>query len=152
MQVIVKTFEELEVAELYKVLQLRSDIFVVEQDCIFLDPDDKDQSAIHILGWEGSDLVAYARAFGPGVYFEEASIGRVAVKEAYRGRGLGKQLMQESLKAVKTRFNTSHIALSAQKYLENFYRDLGFVTQGEDYLEDGIPDVRMVLKKDSSNR
>ena len=149
MQVDVKTFQELNLVELYKLLQLRSEIFVVEQDCIFLDADDKDQKALHVLGWEGSDLAAYARVFGPGDYFSEASIGRVAVREEFRGKGFGIQIMQASIKAVKKRFGTYHIALSAQKYLEQFYRDLGFRPEGEEYLEDGIPHLRMVLNKDS---
>jgi ElaA protein len=151
MQLSVKTFNELTLEELYALLQLRSDIFVVEQDCVFLDPDDKDQAAIHVLGWVESELVAYARVFGPGDYFPEASIGRVAVKKEYRGKGLGIQLMQASIKAIEERFGTSHIALSAQKYLERFYHDLGFATEGEGYLEDGIPHVRMVLREDTIN-
>ncbi len=152
MEVVVKTFGELQVEELYKLLQLRSDIFVVEQDCIFLDPDDRDQEALHVLGWEGSELVGYARIFGPGDYFEQASIGRVAVKKTFRGRGLGIQLMQASINAVKERFGREEITLSAQKYLEQFYRDLGFKRDGEDYMEDGIPHVRMVLEKESGNQ
>lgn len=152
MEVVVKTFGELQVEELYKLLQLRSDIFVVEQDCIFLDPDDRDQEALHVLGWEGTELVGYARIFGPGDYFEQASIGRVAVKKTFRGRGLGIQVMQASINAVKERFGREEITLSAQKYLETFYRDLGFKREGEDYLEDGIPHVRMVLEKESGKQ
>lgn len=152
MEVVVKTFGELQVEELYKLLQLRSDIFVVEQDCIFLDPDDRDQEALHVLGWEGTELVGYARIFGPGDYFEQASIGRVAVKKTFRGRGLGIQVMQASINAVKERFGREEITLSAQKYLETFYRDLGFKREGEDYLEDGIPHVRMVLEKKSGKQ
>jgi len=151
MEVTVKTFQELTLEELYKLLQLRSDIFVVEQECVFLDPDDKDQKALHVLGWEESELVAYARIFGPGAYFTEASIGRVAVKKAFRGKGFGVQLMQASIQAIGRRFKTLNIALSAQKYLERFYRDLGFLPEGNEYLEDGIPHLRMVLKKDSGN-
>ena len=145
MQVEVKTFKELGLEELYKLLQLRSEIFVVEQECVFLDLDDKDQSALHVLGWKGSELAAYARIFGPGDYFREASIGRVAVCEEFRGTGLGIQVMKESIKAVKQRFGPVNIALSAQKYLEQFYKDLGFLTEGKEYLEDGIPHIRMVL-------
>ena len=151
MEVAVKTFEELQVGELYKLLQLRSDIFVVEQDCVFLDPDDRDQIALHVLGGEGRELVGYARIFGPGDYFEQPSIGRVAVRKAFRGRGLGIQIMQVAVNAVKERFGRVEVPLSAQKYLERFYRDLGFETEGEDYLEDGIPHVRMVLKKESEH-
>ena len=145
MRVEVKTFQQLEPEELYKLLQLRSEIFVVEQECIFLDLDGKDQKALHALGWEGNELVAYARIFGPGDYFPEASIGRVAVRETFRGRGLGIQIMQESIAAAKNRFGISKITLSAQKYLEHFYADLGFISEGEEYLEDGIPHIRMVM-------
>lgn len=151
MKVTVKTFQELNTTELYRLLQLRSDVFVVEQDCVFLDPDDKDQKALHVLGWEEGELVAYTRVFGPGDYFTGASIGRVAVKMGFRGKGLGVRIMEASIEAVKTRFSTSHIVLSAQKYLEQFYCDLGFVPQGEEYLEDGIPHVRMVLGEDAVN-
>ena len=145
MKVSVKTFEELGLQELYKLLQLRSEIFVVEQECLFLDLDDIDQSALHVLGWEGSELAAYARIFGPGEYFKEVSIGRVAVRERFRGMGLGIQVMKESLKAAKHQFGPVNIALSAQKYLKHFYTELGFLTEGEEYLEDGIPHIRMVL-------
>ena len=145
MKVEVKTFQQLEPEELYKVLQLRSEIFVVEQECIFLDQDGKDQRALHALGWEGDELVAYARIFGPGDYFSDASIGRVAVRESSRGRGLGIQIMEESITAARKRFGATKIALSAQKYLEHFYTDLGFISEGEEYLEDGIPHIRMVM-------
>ena len=151
MQVTVKTFQELTLEELYDLLQLRSEIFVVEQDCVFLDPDDKDQKALHVLGWEGSELAAYARVFGPGDYFTEASIGRVAVRERFRGRGFGIEIMRESVRAAAYRFGPIDIALSAQKYLEQFYKDLGFLPEGKEYLEDDIPHLRMVLKKDSNN-
>ena len=99
MQVEVKTFEELGVEELYKLLQLRSEIFVVEQECLFLDLDDKDQSALHVLGWEGQELAAYARIFGPGDSFKEASIGRVAVHPDFRGKGLGAAIMKATMAA-----------------------------------------------------
>ena len=145
MQVEVKTFEELGVEELYKLLQLRSEIFVVEQECLFLDLDDKDQSALHVLGWEGQELAGYARIFGPGDSFKEASIGRVAVRERFRGAGLGMQVMKESIRAAKRRFGPINIALSAQKYLRQFYTDLGFTAEGKEYTEDGIPHIRMVL-------
>ena len=150
MQVTVKTFPELTPEELYKLLQLRSEIFVVEQECIFLDLDDKDQKALHVLGWEGSELAAYARVFAPGDYFTEASVGRVAVRGPFRGRGLGVQVMKQSIDAIKDRYGPTEISLSAQQYLEKFYKDLGFVPEGKAYLEDGIPHIRMVLQRNSS--
>ena len=151
MKVTVRTFQELGSDELYKLLQLRSQIFVVEQECVFLDLADKDQAAVHVLGWEGNELAAYARVFGPGDYFKDASIGRVAVQEGFRGTGLGIQIMKEAIQAVKHRYGPVNIVLSAQKYLEKFYTDLGFLTEGKEYLEDGIPHIRMVLYGEDRN-
>ena len=97
----VSSFGELSNRELYELLKLRADIFVVEQECAYADPDGKDQQALHLLGYEGEELAAYARIFGPGDYLEQVSIGRVAVKEAHRGRQLGKKLMLRAMEAVK---------------------------------------------------
>ena len=146
MQVSIKTFRELTTEELYALLQLRSAIFVVEQQCIYQDIDEKDKKAIHVLGFINKQLVAYTRAFGPGDYFSEASIGRVAVRESYRGKGLGYQIMETTIKAIETIFNTRKIALSAQLYLKQFYMDMGFISEGPEYEEDGIPHIRMVMR------
>ena len=107
--------------------------------------DDKDHKALHVLGWSGSELVAYTRIFGPGDYYPQASIGRVAVRHSHRGKGLGLEMMKKSLEVVQTRFGNTEIALSAQSYLKDFYIDLGFVPEGSEYLEDGIPHIRMVM-------
>jgi ElaA protein len=144
MEVSVKTFGELEKDELYQVLQLRAAIFVVEQECAYQDLDGKDRKALHVLGKENGEMVAYTRVFGPGDYFEDASIGRVAVRGDYRGKGLGVEIMKASLDVVAVRFGHVKIALSAQQYLEQFYKDMGFLPIGETYLEDGIPHIRMV--------
>lgn len=144
MEISVKTFDTLQTEELYKLLQLRSEIFVVEQQCIYLDMDGKDQKALHVLGWEGTMLVAYARIFGPGDYFPLASIGRVAVRRSHRRKGLGEHIMKRSMEVATARFGTSRIALSAQSYLREFYADLGFIPEGKEYLEDGIPHIKMV--------
>ncbi len=146
MHVAIKTFRELTTEELYAILQLRSAIFVIEQQCIYQDMDGKDKKAIHVLGYAEEELVAYTRAFGPGDYFSEASIGRVAVRESHRGKGLGYQIMETTIEAIEAIFSTQKIALSAQSYLKEFYRDMGFIPEGPEYEEDGIPHIRMVMR------
>ncbi|TYA74187.1 GNAT family N-acetyltransferase [Seonamhaeicola marinus] len=139
-----KYFKELTTQELYDVLQLRSEVFVVEQDCVYQDIDGKDQKAIHVLGFEDNSLVAYTRIFKPGDYFEDASIGRVVVAKNKRDKAYGKLIMQASIKGVEDEFNLSKIKISAQLYLKKFYSDLGFKAIGEDYLEDNIPHIAMI--------
>ena len=140
----IKTFNELALDELYYLLQLRSEVFVVEQDCVYQDVDGKDQNALHIIGKNKNRIIAYTRIFKPGDYFKEASIGRVVVSEKERHLKYGHQLMLASINAIETLFQTKEIKLSAQKYLENFYNNLGFKTIGEPYLEDGIPHIAMM--------
>ncbi|MGB5371271.1 MAG: GNAT family N-acetyltransferase [Flavobacteriaceae bacterium] len=142
-----KTFQELSTDELYSILQLRSAIFVVEQDCVYQDLDGKDALAIHVLGKKEGELVAYTRIFAPGAYFKEASIGRVAVKKQERQFGYGREIMLASIKAVQDYFQESKIHLSAQTYLTQFYQSLGFVAHGETYLEDDIPHIAMFKTK-----
>ncbi|MCP9199287.1 GNAT family N-acetyltransferase [Gramella sp. GC03-9] len=144
MNIEVKKFSELSLTELYDVLQLRSEIFVVEQDCVYQDIDGKDTEALHIIGKKNSEIVAYTRCFRPGYYFEEASIGRVLVRMAERKFGYGHEIMDASEEAIKKYFQTSRIKLSAQQYLIKFYESHGFKTTGEGYLEDGIPHIAMV--------
>ena len=144
MQVKIVTFDELSLQELYKVLQLRSEVFVVEQDCVYQDIDGKDQKALHVLGFEQEELVAYTRIFPPGYYFEEAAIGRVVVQEKHRNKSYGHDILKASIKAIEEHYNTSRIKLSAQTYLIKFYRSHGFQEVGEGYLEDGIPHIAMV--------
>lgn len=139
-------FKEFDIEELYNVLQLRSDIFVVEQDCVYLDLDGKDGKAIHVIGFKDNTVVAYTRIFKPGDYFEQASIGRVAVHKDFRKFGYGKVIMEASIKAVEERFSEYEIKISAQKYLTKFYTDLGFNATGKEYLEDGIPHLEMIKK------
>jgi ElaA protein len=140
----VKKFDELSLQELYKLLQLRSEIFVVEQNCVYQDIDGKDEKALHIIGFENDEVVAYTRIFSPGDYFEYASIGRVAVHSDYRNYGYGKVIMKASIKAVKERYTCNDIKISAQVYLTKFYNDLGFKAIGEGYLEDDIPHIAMI--------
>ncbi|WP_439153364.1 GNAT family N-acetyltransferase [Winogradskyella sp.] len=139
-----KTFQELSTKELYDLLQLRSEVFVVEQDCVYQDIDGKDQKALHILGYKDDDLVAYTRTFKPGDYFEVSSIGRVVVKDTERSHNYGYDIMNASIKAVKNHYKENRIKVSAQTYLKRFYNNLEFFEVGEEYLEDGIPHIAMV--------
>ncbi|MEY8870742.1 GNAT family N-acetyltransferase [Meridianimaribacter flavus] len=141
-----KTFQELTTQELYDILQLRSKVFVVEQNCVYQDIDGKDQEALHVLGFIGKKLVAYTRIFKPGDYFEKASIGRVVVEAHERKFKHGYKIMQYSIQAIKEHYNEIDIKISAQCYLNKFYNNLGFKAIGEEYLEDGIPHITMVYK------
>ena len=144
LKIITKYFNELTIDELYDLLQLRSEVFVVEQDCVYQDIDGKDRKALHVMGYKNNRLVAYTRIFKPGDYFKQASIGRVVVKDTERQHKYGYDIMKASVKAVEDYFNETHIKLSAQTYLKRFYNNLGFNEVGGEYLEDGIPHVAMV--------
>ena len=146
MEFIIKSFEELDIHELYQILQLRSEVFVVEQDCVYQDLDFKDQKSLHVLGFKEDKIIAYTRIFKPGDYFTEASIGRVVVKDSERKYGYGHDLMKASIEAVKNHFNTSEITISAQVYLTKFYNSHGFNKVSDEYLEDGIPHIEMLRK------
>lgn len=146
-----RRFDELSTDDLYQILQLRAEVFVVEQDCVYQDVDGFDQGALHVLGRltgdKGAPLVSYTRLLPPGVKYEGASsIGRVVTRETARGGGNGKALMQNSIAFCQQHWPDSAIVISAQQYLEKFYRSLGFVTETEAYSEDGIPHIRMRLK------
>ncbi len=147
MKISVKEFEKLQTEELYAILQLRSAVFVLEQQCPYQDLDGKDRNALHIMGYKGPDLVAYTRIFRPGDYAEMASIGRVVVRQTERKYGYGKDIMDASVEAIKTIFKAGEIELSAQLYLKKFYNSLGFQEVGDSYLEDEIPHIRMVNTK-----
>ena len=139
-----KTFQKLTTKELYDLLQLRSEVFVVEQDCVYQDLDGKDEKALHVIGSKNNKIVAYTRVFKPGDYFEKASIGRVVVSKDERQHKYGYDIMEASIKTIKDYFKESSIKLSAQTYLKKFYTKLGFTAVGEEYLEDGIPHVIMI--------
>ncbi|MEJ6791757.1 MAG: GNAT family N-acetyltransferase [Lacinutrix sp.] len=141
-----KTFQELTTTELYNLLQLRSEVFVVEQDCVYQDIDGKDQKALHVIGYKNNNIVAYTRIFKPGDYFKESSIGRVVVAENEREYKYGYNIMEASIEAVKNHYNVSEIKISAQCYLKRFYNKLKFTEVGEEYLEDGIPHIGMIYK------
>ncbi len=146
MQVTVKTFEELSLEELYELLRLRSEVFVVEQNCIYQDIDGKDRNAYHVLGIQKNELVAYARVFSGGDYFENPAIGRVVVSKHHRKSGLGKLIIEECLSYIDEVLKAPIVELSAQTYLKRFYREMGFIEVGKEYLEDGIPHIKMKRK------
>ncbi|MEJ2113738.1 MAG: GNAT family N-acetyltransferase [Flavobacteriaceae bacterium] len=140
----IKSFNELSKQELYDVLHLRSEVFVVEQDCVYQDIDYKDQKALHVLGFKDNMLIAYTRIFKPGDYFTEASIGRVVVAKDKRQYKFGNEIMNASIKAIQNKLQQKSIRISAQCYLKKFYKNLGFKPVGEEYLEDGIPHINML--------
>ena len=144
MNTVIKNFSELSTEEIYKILKLRSEVFVVEQNCVYQDIDEKDQKAVHLFLEKNNEIIAYTRIFKKGDYYEEnPSIGRVVVSKKERGKKLGKKIMLNSIEFIKKELEGRKIELSAQKYLDKFYKDLDFYSEGEDYLEDGIPHQRM---------
>lgn len=142
-QFVTKTFQELSSKELYDILKLRAEVFVVEQNCAYLDLDNHDEKALHVLGIENNVIVAYTRLLPQGYYHKEAGIGRVLTSLPTRTLGYGKLLMEFSIQETLKKFNTNEIVISAQLYLEKFYTNLGFKKEGETYLEDGIPHIKM---------
>lgn len=139
----IKRFDELSVHELYDLLKLRSEIFVVEQNCAYLDLDGKDKVALHLLGEFEGKIVAYSRLFKAGISFENASIGRVVVDANFRNRKWGHDLMREAIAGIEHHFGESKITIGAQLYLKKFYESHQFVQTSEMYLEDEIPHIEM---------
>lgn len=139
-----KKFEELDPYEMYEILRLRSEVFVVEQNCVFLDLDNKDQPSYHLMGWDNNSLVAYTRLLPPGVSYEQASIGRVVTSSSARGNGTGKRLMEKSIAVAEELFGKKPIRIGAQLYLKNFYGSLGFEQSSDIYDEDGIDHIEMI--------
>ena len=146
MSFIFKTFQGLSVNELYDLLKLRAEIFVVEQNCVYNDLDDFDKEAVHVFYVENGEIIATARLLKPGARFADFSIGRVVVKKEKRGTGLGKALMNAAIEYCITEWNAEKIKISAQQYLKRFYEELGFLVTTGMYLEDGIPHIGMVYK------
>lgn len=142
---ILRPFDRLSGGEIYNVLRLRSRVFVVEQQCLYLDMDDRDQEAFHLLGMQDGSLVAYARLFAPGAYYREAAIGRIVTAPEVRGTGIGKLLVKESLEIARRLYGDGPVRIGAQRHLEHFYVGLGFQVAGEPYMEDGILHVEMVF-------
>ncbi|RED24881.1 ElaA protein [Flavobacterium cutihirudinis] len=140
----IKPFEALTVNELYDLLKLRSEIFVVEQNCVYLDLDGKDKKALHLLGEFEGKIVAYSRLFDAGISFDNASIGRVVVDANYRDKKWGHELMINAIAGIKSNFDKDKITIGAQLYLQKFYESHGFVQTSEMYLEDDIPHIEMI--------
>lgn len=141
---LLKKFEELTPYQLYAILQLRSEVFVVEQNCVFLDADDKDQDSYHLMGFDNNKLVAYTRLVPPGKIYEQASIGRVVTSPLVRKSGTGKELMKQSIDEVYNLFGVQPIKIGAQLYLKQFYGSFGFEQVSDVYLEDGIEHIYMI--------
>ena len=141
-----KSFETLTNIELYDLLRLRSEVFVVEQNCVFLDMDNKDQTCHHLLGYDGDNLVSSARLLGPNTAYQQMSIGRVVSSPLYRGTGAGKALMQQAITECYQLFGKNDIKIGAQLYLKTFYESFGFVQTSDVYDEDGIDHIEMVKK------
>ena len=142
----IKSFSELSTQELYRILKIRQEVFIVEQACYYLDADDYDEKAIHTWAEKDGEILAYSRIFEPGIKYKESSIGRVLTHPNYRKNNLGKILIRFSINAIEARFRTQSIRISAQDYLLRFYSDFGFVDTGKKYLEDDIPHTEMVRK------
>ena len=139
----VKEWAELSTREVENIFSLRSEVFVVEQDCVYQDIDGKDQKAKHVLGKKENEIIAYARIFKPGDYFKEASFGRAVVKKTERGKGVGDELVKNCLENI----TEEEIKISAQSYLKGFYGKHGFKAEGNEYLEDGIPHTAMFIRQ-----
>lgn len=135
--------QELSGAQMHEILQARALVFVVEQNCVYPDADDCDYYAWHLTGHINGQLACYARVVDPGYKYPEPSIGRVLTTADFRGRQLGRQLMQEAIRLSGHKFPGRHIVISAQAHLHDFYQSLGFVRSGDVYLEDGIPHIQM---------
>ncbi|WP_268036428.1 GNAT family N-acetyltransferase [Algoriphagus sp. PAP.12] len=142
----VKSFSELSNVELYELLRLRSEVFVVEQNCVFLDQDNKDQKCHHLMLWEGEEMVGYTRLVPTGLSYQEIAIGRVVTSPAARGKGYGRVLMEKSIEQCQAIFGSGPIRIGAQTYALGFYSSLGFVAEGDTYDEDGIEHIEMVWK------
>lgn len=140
----IKSFDELTNHEMYNMLRLRSDVFVVEQNCPYLDLDNKDQKGFHLLYYVDNELAGVTRLLPKGISYDEVSIGRVVIAKSHRGLGLGVKLMEASIEGCEEKFGKSPIRISAQYHLSKFYQSLGFVEQGEVYDEDGIPHIGML--------
>ena len=140
-----KAFSQLNLEELYAIMVLRQEVFIVEQDCPYMDADGKDQKSHHLLGYDNDgDLVAYLRLVAPGVSYKEMSFGRIVTSDKVRGKGVGKLLMEEGIKQSELLYGKVTNRISAQSYLIPFYQSFGFKTVGEEYLEDNIPHTEML--------
>ena len=146
---VLKKFDDLTIDELYDILQLRNEVFVVEQNCAYADLDNKDQVAWHLMGIDEGKLLAYTRILPSGISYTDPSIGRVVTAPSVRKSGLGKELMIHSIQTCEKLFGKTSITLAAQVYLKKFYTSLGFAVSGEAFKEDGIDHIKMTRKVSS---
>lgn len=144
MKWVLKKFDDLTPAELYAIMQLRNEVFVVEQTCAYQDADNKDLSCHHLMGWKDNKLVAYSRILPPGLAYREPSIGRVVTSPSARGGGIGHKLMEKSIEKLYSLYGINPIKIGAQFYLLKFYTSLGFQQTSDIYLEDNIQHIEMV--------
>ena len=140
-----KDFASLLPNELYEIMRLRNEVFVVEQQCVFLDMDNKDQYSDHLSGWQGDKLVGYARIVPAGISYSETSIGRIVSSPSSRGQGVGRELLTQSISTLYGLHGKRVIRIGAQYYLKKFYESFGFAQAGDIYLEDGIEHIEMLL-------
>lgn len=141
-----KAFAALSLDELYKILQLRQEVFILEQACVYSDLDDKDQLSDHLMAWHGDALVAYTRLTPQGISYPDAmSIGRVVTAAGFRGGGLGAELMRRSIAALYALHGQKAVKIGAQQHLHAFYSRLGFEQTSEPYMDAGIPHIEMTL-------
>ncbi|MCE7061085.1 GNAT family N-acetyltransferase [Dyadobacter sp. CY343] len=141
-----KTFDELSTHELYQMLRLRTEVFVVEQRCCFLDMDNKDQLCHHLLGYRNGVLVAVSRIVPPGISYEHPSIGRIVVSASARGIGAGVELLNVSIEKLERLYGKAEIRIGAQLYLKRFYESFGFMQSSVPYLEDEINHIEMTRR------
>ncbi|WP_042277390.1 GNAT family N-acetyltransferase [[Clostridium] dakarense] len=144
---IIKTFNELTTDELYNILQLRNEVFIVEQECPYQDIDDKDRESYHLFLKKDNEVIAYSRILKKGVSYEQASIGRVIVKKDYRGGSIARDMLLKGISFIENNLNEKEIKIQAQAYLDKFYSSLGFEKTSDVYLEDNIPHMDMLYKK-----
>ena len=140
-----KKFDELTPHELYAILQLRNEVFVVEQNCVFQDADNKDQYCYHVMGWQQNDLIAYSRIVPPQISYSESSIGRIVTSPKARRTGAGKKLVEQSIHELRILFGNVPVKIGAQMYLKKFYESFGFKQTSDIYFEDNIPHIEMLL-------
>ncbi|MEI9944744.1 MAG: GNAT family N-acetyltransferase [Chitinophagaceae bacterium] len=150
MEWVLKKFDDLSPKELYAILRLRSEVFVVEQDCVFLDMDNKDQLCYHFMAWQNDSLVGYTRLVPPAVSYDLPSIGRVVTSPSARNTGIGKLLIEKSIEELSNLFGQTSIRIGAQLYLKKFYESFGFIQSSDIYDEDGIDHLEMTLTRKST--
>ena len=148
METFVKTFDELSTNELYEIMKLRQDVFIIEQQCIYPDIDQKDRNSLHVIVKDYDEIIAYLRVLEKGISFDEVGIGRVISK--YRRKGLGTLVLKAGIQAAKEIYHADKIVIEAQTYAKHFYELQGFVQCSDEFLEDGIPHIKMTLKTNNS--